>query len=166
MPEKPNEVIEHYERHATRSKAPQDRVRALARAAQVAAAKGQAAKASAFYELALAGAPTDETLAVIERSAREGDELGLAAVESFATWLGRGFAIVADVLDPAHIVLGGGLSEDADLFLTHAVASMEENIVGSQYRPHPQIHCAELGPRAGMIGVADLARGAEDQKRT
>ncbi|OEX92809.1 glucokinase [Corynebacterium sp. BCW_4722] len=102
----------------------------------------------------------------IMNAAREGDELGLAAVDSFATWLGRGFAIVADVLDPAHIVLGGGLSEDADLFLTHAVASMEENIVGSQYRPHPQIHCAELGPRAGMIGVADLARGAEDQKRT
>lgn len=97
----------------------------------------------------------------IMNAARAGDELGLAAVRSFATWLGRGFAIVADVLDPAQIVLGGGLSEDADLFLDDAVASMAENIVGTQYRPHPEILCAEMGPRAGMIGVADLARARD-----
>jgi len=84
--------------------------------------------------------------------------LGLAALDSFATWLGRGLAIVADVLDPAHIVLGGGVSDDADLFLDHARASMEANIVGAGYRPLPEILCAELGSRAGMIGVADLAR--------
>lgn len=94
----------------------------------------------------------------IMAAARGGDELGLAALDSFATWLGRGLAIVADVLDPAHIVLGGGVSDDADLFLDHARASMEANIVGAGYRPLPEILCAELGSRAGMIGVADLAR--------
>lgn len=94
----------------------------------------------------------------IMQAARGGDELALAAVDSFATWLGRGLAMVADILDPAQIVLGGGVSEDADLFLADAVASMEENIVGAAYRPHPEISCAELGSRAGMIGVADLAR--------
>lgn len=94
----------------------------------------------------------------IMAAARDGDALGMAAVDSFSTWLGCGLAIVADVLDPAHIVLGGGVSEDADLFLDDAVRSMEQNIVGAAYRPHPQILRAELGSRAGMIGVADLAR--------
>lgn len=94
----------------------------------------------------------------IMAAARAGDELGLAALDSFSTWLGRGLAIVADVLDPAQIVLGGGVSEDSDLYLDDARASMEANIVGAGYRPHPEILCAELGSRAGMIGVADLAR--------
>ena len=65
----------------------------------------------------------------IMAAARDGDELGLAALDSFSTWLGRGLAIVADVLDPAQIVLGGGVSDDADLFLDAARASMEANIV-------------------------------------
>ena len=94
----------------------------------------------------------------IMAAARAGDPLGQAALDSFSTWLGRGLAIVADLLDPAHIVLGGGVSEDADLYLDDARASMEANIVGAGYRPQPEILCAELGSRAGMIGVADLAR--------
>lgn len=91
-------------------------------------------------------------------AAREGDELGLAALSSFATWLGRGLSIVSDVLDPSLIVIGGGVSADADLFLEAARKEMEANIVGAGYRPVPQVLCAELGPQAGMIGVADLAR--------
>ena len=89
---------------------------------------------------------------------RAGDELALAALDSFSTWLGRGLAMVADILDPAQIVLGGGVSDDADLYLADARAAMEANIVGAGYRPLPEILCAELGSRAGMIGVADLAR--------
>ena len=46
----------------------------------------------------------------------------------------------------------------ADLYLDDARASMSANIVGAGYRPQPEILCAELGSRAGMIGVADLAR--------
>jgi tetratricopeptide (TPR) repeat protein len=61
LPEKPWEVVDLYERHATRAKNPVDRVRALARAAQVAAAKGQMNRAAGFFELALTGTPTDET---------------------------------------------------------------------------------------------------------
>lgn len=94
----------------------------------------------------------------IMAAARAGDGLGVAALESFSIWLGRGLAMVSDILDPSLIVLGGGVSEDADLFLDAAKASMASNIVGAGYRPLPEILCAELGAKAGMIGVADLAR--------
>lgn len=91
-------------------------------------------------------------------AARAGDPLGIAALDSFGTWLGRGLSIVADVLDPALIVLGGGVSADADLFLDTARKEMKTNMVGAGYRPVPEVVPAKLGPQAGMIGVADLAR--------
>ena len=94
----------------------------------------------------------------VMEAARRGDKLGVAALDSFATWLGRGLSIAADVLDPALIVLGGGVSADADLYLDQARAEMAANMVGSGYRPVPEVLPAELGPQAGMIGVADLAR--------
>ena len=54
---KPADVVDLYERQVTRSKAPADRVRALARAAQVASTRGQPERARGFFELALSGAP-------------------------------------------------------------------------------------------------------------
>jgi len=71
---KPVDVIDLYERQVTRSKAPVDRVRALARAAQVASMRGQPERARGFFELALTGAPADETLTSLETAAREGDK--------------------------------------------------------------------------------------------
>src|SRR5205807_2257200 len=67
------EVVDLYERQVSRSKAPADRVRALARAAQVAASNAALDRARGFFELALAGSPTDETLALLEGTARDGD---------------------------------------------------------------------------------------------
>lgn len=71
---KPVEVIDLYERQVTRSKAPTDRVRALARAAQIASLRGQPERARGFFELGLSGAPSEEILTVLENSAREGDK--------------------------------------------------------------------------------------------
>ncbi len=71
--EKPTDVVDLYERQISRCKAPADRVRALARAAQVAASKGQVDRGRGFLELALSGTPNDETLAVLEQAARAGD---------------------------------------------------------------------------------------------
>lgn len=94
----------------------------------------------------------------VMRAARLGDPLGKAAVDTFADWLGRGLSIVTDVLDPELIVLGGGVSSDADLFLERSREAMARDMVGAGYRPLPKVLCAERGPEAGMLGVADLAR--------
>ncbi|MFO0739736.1 MAG: hypothetical protein U0270_27810 [Labilithrix sp.] len=71
---KPADVIDLYERQITRSKAPPDRVRALGRAAQIASTRGQPERARGFFELGLAGAPTEDTIGVLETAAREGDK--------------------------------------------------------------------------------------------
>ncbi|AKE41582.1 Glucose kinase [Corynebacterium kutscheri] len=94
----------------------------------------------------------------ITQFARENDELSLAVLAEFSRWLGIALSMVADVLDPGLILIGGGVSRDADLYLPTAVEHMASSIVGAGYRPLATVSCAELGSDAGMIGVADLAR--------
>ncbi len=72
--EHPSEVIDLFERQVSRAKQPADRVRALARAAQIASSQSAAERAQSFYELALGGLPTDDVLTMLEMSAVEGDE--------------------------------------------------------------------------------------------
>lgn len=74
LAQKPGDVVDLYERQIARSKGAQDRVRALARAAQIAGSRGQPDRARGFYELALAGAPSDETLSHLESTSKEGDQ--------------------------------------------------------------------------------------------
>lgn len=98
---------------------------------------------------------------MVMEAARLGDPLGMATVDNFARWVGEGLAIVQDVLDPAMIIVGGGVSRDADLYLDQAASHMAGKIVGAGHRPLPTVSRAELGADAGMIGVADLARQLE-----
>lgn len=107
------------------------------------------------YETLLPANPTGKE---ITQAARRGDPLAVAVMEDFSQWLGQGLSIVADVLDPELIVLGGGVSQDADLYLEGATQAMGQDIVGAGHRPLARVATAELGSAAGMIGVADLAR--------
>ncbi|HEY3816211.1 MAG TPA: hypothetical protein VGL81_03520 [Polyangiaceae bacterium] len=71
--EQPSDVVDLYERQISRCKNPTDRVSALARAAQIAAAREQIDRARLFLDLALSGTPSEEMLATLERAARDGD---------------------------------------------------------------------------------------------
>jgi len=74
LAEKPSDVVDIYERQVIRCKSPADKVHALARAAQVAAANGQLERARGFFDIALSGTPSDESVTAVEVSARAGDE--------------------------------------------------------------------------------------------
>jgi hypothetical protein len=69
----PSAIIDIYERQVTRCKAPPDRLRALARAAQVAAAHDVFDRARQFLDVALGGSVQEETLLALEDAAREND---------------------------------------------------------------------------------------------
>lgn len=75
-------------------------------------------------------------------------------------WLGRGIANLAAVLDPGIFVIGGGLGAAVPLLVETAEATYRENLSGRGYRPFAQVARAELGPDAGLVGAADLARAA------
>ncbi|HST65307.1 MAG TPA: ROK family glucokinase [Mycobacteriales bacterium] len=94
----------------------------------------------------------------VTTAAREGDP---AAVEIFTTmgrWLGRGIASLAAALDPSVVVIGGGVSEAGELLLRPAQETFAANLTGRGFRPVAPIRLAALGPDAGLVGAADLAR--------
>jgi glucokinase len=94
----------------------------------------------------------------VTTAAREGDP---AAVEIFTTmgrWLGRGIASLAAALDPSIVVIGGGVSEAGELLLRPAQETFAANLTGRGFRPAAPIRIAALGPDAGLVGAADLAR--------
>lgn len=101
--------------------------------------------------------PEEITGRSVVRLARDGDPLAMEVIDDFALWLGRGLSAVQEILDPELIVLGGGVSADADLYLPGARAEMEASVVGSGFRPMARVEAASLGSEAGMIGVALLA---------
>ena len=100
-------------------------------------------------------------------AARDGDLAPCAAYEQVAHWLGVGVANIIAALDPPLVVIGGGVSAAGDLLLEPGRGrSMAESLVGAGFRDLPELVSAELGPLAGVVGIADLARTAgPDQAR-
>ncbi|AKK03543.1 ROK family protein [Corynebacterium epidermidicanis] len=96
----------------------------------------------------------------VMRAARAGDELALRAMGDFSDWLSIALSMVGDIFDPELIVVGGGVSANADLFLSAATQKAQKLVVGAGHRPQPLVKVAELGGDAGMIGVATLAASA------
>ena len=70
----------------------------------------------------------------------------------------RGLANLAAVIDPTVFVIGGGVSEAGELLLAPARQTFTEGLTGRGFRPAAEIRPAELGPLAGLVGAADLAR--------
>jgi glucokinase len=95
---------------------------------------------------------------LITEAARVGDEFAREQLASLGRWLGEGIASMAAVLDPAVVVIGGGVSEAGDLLLDPVRAHFRANLTGRHYRPELERRAALLGNKAGMIGAADLAR--------
>jgi glucokinase len=104
------------------------------------------------------GNPDGITGSMISRAANEGDPAALGLVADVGRWLGEGIADVAAVLDPAVVVVGGGVSELGDLLLKPAREAFTAQLSAGGYRPQLAISTATLGNDAGLIGAADLAR--------
>ena len=95
---------------------------------------------------------------LITEAAREGDSFAREQLAVLGRWLGEGIASLTAVLDPAVVVIGGGVSEAGDLLLEPIRAHYRANLTGRHYRPELEVRAALLGNKAGMIGAADLAR--------
>ncbi|WP_438030915.1 pentapeptide repeat-containing protein [Sorangium sp. So ce233] len=70
----PSLIIDLFERQVGRCRTPADRLAALARAAEIACERGAIDRARSFFELALGGGVQEDTIATLERVARDGDE--------------------------------------------------------------------------------------------
>jgi glucokinase len=130
--------------------------RALIRQAQ---ALARSNPQRAFRLLELSGGDVDAISGLmITKAAQEGDPASVDLLAELGRWLGEGIADIADVLDPAVVVVGGGVSEAGDLLLEPARQAFAASLSAGTHRPHLMIRAAELGNDAGLIGAADLAR--------
>ncbi|MFI1461607.1 ROK family protein [Nocardia carnea] len=93
-------------------------------------------------------------------AAQDGDPLALRVMADFARWLGLGLAFVGDIFDPDLVVVAGGVSSSAPLFLDEAREEYAASVTGHGHRPLARIRTTQLGEAAGMIGAAELARTA------
>lgn len=95
---------------------------------------------------------------VVSTAAAEGDPAALSICTTMGRWLGRGLANLAAVLDPSMFVIGGGVSAAGELLLQPAREEYRHTLTGRGFRPVARIEPVALGPDAGLIGAADLAR--------
>jgi glucokinase len=131
---------------------------ALGRAGQAAVARDHA---RGRHLLALAtGDPARIDGRMVTAAARERDPLAVRLVGEAGTWLGRGLAQIAAVLDPSLILVGGGLALADELVLAPARTAYLTSVSLRAVRPLPPIRAAALGNMAGVIGIAALARSA------
>ncbi|MPZ62935.1 MAG: ROK family glucokinase [Propionibacteriales bacterium] len=129
---------------------------ALVREAREVAVAGSP-MAAALVERA-GGNPLDITGPMVTSAARDGDAFAQELLAQVGRWLGEGIAILAAILDPVMVAVGGGTSEAGDLLLDPTREVFRSGLTGRRYRPELEIRRAQLGGAAGMIGAADLAR--------
>jgi glucokinase len=129
---------------------------ALVREVRAAAAGGSLLAADVLDRAG--GDPAAITGPLVTESARGGDPFAVEALATVGRWLGEGIASLAAVLDPAVVVIGGGVSAADDLLLDPVRDSFRSQLTGRGHRPMLEIRKARLGNRAGLIGAADLTR--------
>jgi glucokinase len=94
----------------------------------------------------------------VTAAAQGGDAGALRVFGTVGAALGRGIASIVNVLDPAVVVIGGGVAEAGDLLLEPTRAAFAQHVIGTGHRPLAPIVPALAGNRAGAIGAADLVR--------
>jgi glucokinase len=119
-------------------------------------ARAAAGRAPAVLELA--GALDAITGVHVGDAAQAGDEDALAIVREYAAQVAVGLVGLANILDPAVILVSGGLVELGALLLDPVREWFAGHVEGAAYRTPIEILPAALGEGAGVVGAAVLAR--------
>ncbi|RVX42862.1 glucokinase [Nonomuraea polychroma] len=112
-----------------------------------------AAYASAGAIAARCGEPSAEH---VLRRMRQGDQAAAAVWREAVEALALALATYTLLLDPAEIVIGGGLSQAGDALLEPVRARLAERLA---FRPAPDVRASRLGVQAGLLGAALLGWG-------
>jgi glucokinase len=129
--------------------------RALARDARELAEESPVAAARL---LELAGSVENLTGPIVTAAAADGDPAAESICTTMGRWLGRGLANLAAVIDPSVFVIGGGVSSAGEILIRPAREEFAHSLTGRGFRPRARVTLAALGPDAGLVGAADLAR--------
>lgn len=129
---------------------------ALASGSAIGRTAREAVAAGRRPDSALAGF-ADLTGTEVTEAARAGDELAIEVLAEVGGWLGVGIASLVNCLDPAVVLIGGGVLSAGPLLLGPAVDSYRARVIAREHRTLPRVVRARLGDDAGLIGAALLA---------
>ncbi|MET0930712.1 MAG: ROK family glucokinase [Aeromicrobium sp.] len=102
---------------------------------------------------------------LVTAHAKAGNEEAISWIADVGDWLGVGIANLAAALDPGTFVIGGGVSDADNLLIGPARTAFARTLTGRGYRAEARIVRAHLGPEAGLIGAADMARLTARRRR-
>ena len=103
------------------------------------------------------------TVAELADAARGGDPCACEAFSICGEQLGRGLAMMADILDPEVIVIGSVYARCRDLLEAPALTAMHRECL-PQIAKSCRIKPAELGERIGDVAALAVAAGALQEK--
>jgi glucokinase len=86
----------------------------------------------------------------------EGDELALEVFRRMGIYLGVGLASLINIFNPELIVIGGGVADGWDLFISHVREQVTQRAFPLPAR-RAEIVRAECGDDAGLLGAAHIA---------
>src|ERR1700682_532460 len=109
--------------------------------------------------LDIVGEPEKVTAAAMERAAHEGDELSRRLLDEAGKLLGIALANLVTTLNPARLLLGGGVLSGSPRIMRAAIAGIDAHAAKAA-RSALQITAPELGDHAGVVGAALLARAS------
>jgi len=95
------------------------------------------------------------TLERIEDAALEGDKLALKVVTEAAEYLGIAIAGMLNLMNPAMVVIGGGLARLGDYLLEPLRDTVQNRTLVSSVSA-AAIRTSELGPQSVALGAATL----------
>ena len=114
------------------------------------------ASVPALIKAASQAAEKEMTLDEIFDDASKGDTAMTEVLEQYELMLGTGIVNIVNMYRPQLILLGGMISEHADVLLEPIRKMMKEDCFGGPHGMIPEIAVAELGTNASMIGAANL----------
>lgn len=94
-------------------------------------------------------------------AAERGDAAALELMDVFAARVAAGIAGLVQVLDPARVVVGGGVCAAGDPLFVSLRRHVRRLVSGAEHRPEVLVVPAALGPHAGIIGAAALPHDGE-----
>ncbi|KRF07399.1 glucokinase [Nocardioides sp. Soil777] len=128
-------------------------------------ARARMGEQPSVLEEATGGNPDLVTGPMVTEAAEDGDLVARQAFASVGDWLGVGVANLVAAFDPEVVVIGGGVSAAGDRLLEPARTALVRSLVGAAHRQVPPLVAAQLGPQAGLVGAAELARRASQARR-
>jgi len=130
-------------------------------ASGTAIARYVAEKIALGYPTSLASLTTP-TAKDVSLAAAQGDQLALRALEHAGTYIGYALADFLHMLNPAIVILGGGVSLAGSLLIEPLKAALPERIMNRAYLDNLVITTSALGDNAGLMGALALARSVPD----